>query len=207
MAQSKIIGIDNLTLDQLSAEIEKGGRFVTFLFCISALVLTFKQSSRIYFIRAGESGFKHSLQYTLFSLFLGWWGIPWGPIYTLETIITNLSGGRNVTSQVTASLGLSLPASPRPAGAPMPTEPASSPGPLRITVIIVLFSLSGLFLLLSLVGLLAVMGHLITFLSPPTGVETPALTQFGSSFFFFASTLFIGALLLVAGVFILRRKQ
>jgi hypothetical protein len=207
MAQTKIIGLENLTADQLSYEVEKGGRFVVFVFCISALILTFKQSSPIYFIRAGESDFKKSLQYTLFSLFLGWWGLPWGPIYTLEAVITNLAGGKNITPQVMASLGLSLPAAPRPAGMPTPIEPAPSPGPLRTIAAMVLFLLSGLFLLLSLIGLLLVIGHLITFLSPPPGAETPTLAQFGGSLFCFASTLFVGALLLIAGVASLRRRK
>jgi hypothetical protein len=30
---------------------------------------------------------------TLWSLLLGWWGFPWGPIRTLETLVVNLGGG------------------------------------------------------------------------------------------------------------------
>ena len=33
---------------------------------------------------------------TLFSLLLGWWGIPWGPIWTIKGVIRNLAGGRKI---------------------------------------------------------------------------------------------------------------
>lgn len=206
MTNRKIIGAEGLTADQLKYEIQNGGKFVVFLYCISVIILTFKQSSDIYFIRSGESAFGKSFSFTLVSLLAGWWGFPWGPIYTLEAIITNLGGGKNVTPQVMASLGLSLPAAPRPAGAPAPTEPAPSRGPLKTIVAVALVLLSGLFLVVSLIGGLVVIGLLIAFLSPPAGVEPPTLAQFGNSLLCFASTLFIGALLLVAGVASLRRK-
>jgi hypothetical protein len=32
------------------------------------------------------------------SLLLGWWGVPWGLIYTPLTLWSNLSGGREVTA-------------------------------------------------------------------------------------------------------------
>ena len=35
---------------------------------------------------------------------LGWWGIPWGPIWTISTIVTNLRGGRDVTNDVVRSM-------------------------------------------------------------------------------------------------------
>jgi len=30
----------------------------------------------------------------------GWWGIPWGFIYTPMSIISNISGGKDVTQSV-----------------------------------------------------------------------------------------------------------
>jgi len=30
----------------------------------------------------------------------GWWGIPWGVIYTLGSLGTNFAGGKNVTDDV-----------------------------------------------------------------------------------------------------------
>ena len=39
--------------------------------------------------------------YTLVSLVFGWWGFPFGLIYTPMALITNLSGGRDVTALIT----------------------------------------------------------------------------------------------------------
>jgi hypothetical protein len=65
--------------------------------------MTFKRSSNIYFVRSGENAVKKGLGFTAISLFLGWWGIPWGPIYTIGACVRNLNGGRDVTQQVIAS--------------------------------------------------------------------------------------------------------
>lgn len=99
---SKIIGIDNMSVDLINAEIRRGARFVTFDYCFSIIVMTFRRSSDVYFIRANESTIKHSLSFTLLTLVLGWWGIPWGPIYSLSSLFTNLRGGHDVTEAVLA---------------------------------------------------------------------------------------------------------
>ena len=104
MARKKVIGIEGMTADELNWELREGGRFVIFQYCISIIILTFRLSSDIYFIRSGESTFNKSIGYTLISLLLGWWGIPWGPIYTIDSLITNLSGGKDVTQEVVALL-------------------------------------------------------------------------------------------------------
>ncbi|HEY0454980.1 MAG TPA: DUF4339 domain-containing protein [Verrucomicrobiae bacterium] len=96
------LGITN----DLEKEIIQGGRYVLFQYCISALVITFKRSSGITYLRPGESGAGTALAFSSISLVLGWWGIPWGPIWTISTIITNLRGGKDVTLAVlTQQLG------------------------------------------------------------------------------------------------------
>jgi hypothetical protein len=67
-------------------------------------VLTFKRPTDIYFIKAGKGSAGKSIGYTIVSLLFGWWGIPWGPIYTIGSLVTNLKGGHNVTNDVVASL-------------------------------------------------------------------------------------------------------
>lgn len=99
-----IQGMDNMTVGQLQEELRRGGRFVVFEYCVSILVMTFKRSSDVYFIRAGEGTAGKSIGYTLLSLFLGWWGIPWGFIYTPMVLFTNLGGGKDVTEAVVSSL-------------------------------------------------------------------------------------------------------
>lgn len=100
----QILGVEGLTVEQVHRELQRGGKFVLFEYCISVIILTFKRPSDIYFIRAGESAAMKSLQFTLLSLVAGWWGFPWGPIYTISSVVTNLGGGRDVTSDVMRSL-------------------------------------------------------------------------------------------------------
>lgn len=69
-------------------------------YCVSIVVMTFKQPTDIYFIKAGESGVKHHIGYTFLTLILGWWGIPWGPIYTIGVLFSNMSGGKDITYEV-----------------------------------------------------------------------------------------------------------
>lgn len=91
--------------EELIKELNRGGKFVIFEYCISIIIMTFKQPSDIYFIKSGQGTFKISISYTLASLLLGWWGLPWGPIYTIESLVTNFRGGKNVTNEVLAYLG------------------------------------------------------------------------------------------------------
>lgn len=101
---SKIIGLDGMTVEELNHELANGAKFVVFLYCFSIVILTFKRSSEIYLIKSGENTFTKGLKFNLISFFLGWWGIPWGIIYTIQCLFTNLSGGRDVTQQIMAAL-------------------------------------------------------------------------------------------------------
>lgn len=98
-----------MTVDQINRELAHGGRFVIYQFAISVIIMTFRRSSDIYFVRAGESAFIKGLPYTLLSFVLGWWGIPWGPIYTVGSLYTNFSGGKNITKEVLTSLNAQNP--------------------------------------------------------------------------------------------------
>jgi len=109
----KIIGVENMSASQVNTEIQAGARFVIFQYCISVIVVSFKRGSNIYFVRKGESTFGRSLPFTALSLVLGWWGIPWGPIWTIATVVANLRGGRDVTNDVVRALS------------PQPAPPAS----------------------------------------------------------------------------------
>src|SRR5882724_4679333 len=108
---TKILGIEGLNQSQIDFELQRGAKFVLFQYCISIVVLTFKRPSDIYFIRAGESAAVKSLPFTLISVVAGWWGIPWGPIYTLQSVYNNLQGGKDVTPQVRNTMRAPAPAS------------------------------------------------------------------------------------------------
>jgi hypothetical protein len=97
-------GIDDLTRRELFRELEVGSRLVFFECCISFLLLTLRRPGRIVLLREGQSGWVAGLPYTLVSLVFGWWGLPWGMIYTPLVVLTNLRGGRDVTAQVEALL-------------------------------------------------------------------------------------------------------
>lgn len=99
-----IKGLENLSVEQLNQEIRQGGKFVHFSYCISLLVITFRRSSAVYYVRPGESAIVKGMPYTALSLIAGWWGIPWGPIFTITSLVTNLGGGKDVTMQVMNSI-------------------------------------------------------------------------------------------------------
>jgi hypothetical protein len=126
-------GAESMSDQQLAAEIRGGARIVTFQYCISVVVVTLKRSSDPYLVRRGESAFLKSLPWTAVSLVFGWWGIPWGFIYTPWSLIVNLSGGKDVTSVFAAQLG--QPAAPaqlayaQHPGAPLLASPQYQPAP------------------------------------------------------------------------------
>jgi hypothetical protein len=96
----KIKGIDNLSLAEIDAAIEAGGHFVYYQYCISLLLVTYRQPSHIVFLRPGDRGIVRGLPYSLLTALLGWWGLPWGVIYTATAIFSNLGGGHDVTLEV-----------------------------------------------------------------------------------------------------------
>jgi len=101
-----IQGIEGMSKDQIQFELNNGGRFVMFQYCISVILITFRRSSDIYLIRHNQSAWQRGLGFTALSLVAGWWGIPWGPIYTIGSVAKNLGGGVDVTYDVSTALGL-----------------------------------------------------------------------------------------------------
>lgn len=102
---AKIVGLEDIRSGgHLQQEIQQGGKFVMYQYCISLLVITLRRSSNIYFISREQNASLKGLPFTLLSLLLGWWGIPWGPIYTIQSIWINFKGGKDVTKEVLASI-------------------------------------------------------------------------------------------------------
>lgn len=102
---TKIVGLEDIKSgEHLQQELQQGGKFVIYQYCISLLVITFKRSSNIYFVGHESNAIVKGLPFTLLSLLLGWWGIPWGPIYTVQSIWVNFKGGKDVTKEVVASM-------------------------------------------------------------------------------------------------------
>lgn len=98
--REKIKNLGDLSLEEIQDELLSGARFLVFEYCISLILVTFKRRSSIYFVRAGESPWRKSIGFTLITILLGWWGIPWGPIYTVKALYINLRGGLDITEDL-----------------------------------------------------------------------------------------------------------
>jgi hypothetical protein len=98
-----IKNLDGLTTDEINRELAHGAKFVIYQFTISIIVMTFRRSSDVYFVRASENSTVKGLPYTLLTFVLGWWGIPWGPIYSIGALYNNLTGGKNITEEILAA--------------------------------------------------------------------------------------------------------
>ncbi len=119
----KIVGIEGLSVDQLNFELQRGAKFVIFQYAYSIVIMSFRRGSDIHFFRGGESTALKSAKYNLLTLLAGWWGIPWGPIYTIQALITNARGGKNVTQQVLAALNTPASSAAPPPPPPLPPPP------------------------------------------------------------------------------------
>ena len=70
MAQIK--GIEGLTPGELSFEVNRGGKFVMYRYCVSVVFLTMMRGSDVYFVRADQSRLVKGLPWTLLTLLAGW---------------------------------------------------------------------------------------------------------------------------------------
>lgn len=120
----RILGIERLGPGEIQDELRKGAKFVIFTWCISLLVVTLKRGTDVYFVRAGEGTFGKHLPWTLLTFFVGWWGFPFGLIYTPMCLIQNLAGGKDVTAELAPVFlqATGAPAPPPPAGGLPPTS-------------------------------------------------------------------------------------
>ncbi|WP_163408564.1 hypothetical protein [Flavobacterium ajazii] len=101
----QIKNIEGLKVSQIRDIVGQGGKFVIFPYTISFVLMTLKRSSDIYFIRPDENTFKYSYGYVLLNFFIGWWGFPWGPIYTIGSLYHHICGGKDLTFEVMNHLG------------------------------------------------------------------------------------------------------
>ncbi len=96
----QIQGIEGLTRADLERELAAGARFVFYEYCISLLLFTLRRPSRVFFVRTGDGRLVRGLPYSLLSMVFGWWGLPWGMIYTPLALITNFGGGCDITAHL-----------------------------------------------------------------------------------------------------------
>ena len=97
MSSSSPANRANFEEDAQSAD---GARYVVFEYCISLVAVTLRRPTRPVRLRPGQRAWLRGLPYCLVSLLFGWWGLPWGVIYTPLTIVSNLRGGCDITTRV-----------------------------------------------------------------------------------------------------------
>jgi hypothetical protein len=95
-----IKGTEGMSDAEIVADVEKGGRFVCYMYCFSILIMTFRRGTGVYYIRSGGSAVVKGLPWTLLTFVRGLWGFPWGPIYSIQCLYKNLSGGHDVTANI-----------------------------------------------------------------------------------------------------------
>ena len=100
----RIKNIEGLSAKDLQREAAEGARFVYFPYTVSMLIITLKRTSGVYLVRPHEKASRKGLPFTLISLLFGWWGIPYGPKYTLDSLRTNTRGGKDVTDEVMSTV-------------------------------------------------------------------------------------------------------
>lgn len=101
-------GIEGRPPEVLADEVRRGGKFVFYQYCFSVLIMSFKRPSPIYYIPPGQSVVTPGLLWSAISLFVGWWGFPWGFIWTPTVIFKNFMGGTDVTAEALEDLGIDL---------------------------------------------------------------------------------------------------
>lgn len=74
-----------------------------FILVASFVYISVKTPSCYYIAGRDNIGFAKTA-YTLASVLIGWWGIPWGPIYTIQAIEKNISGGERTTIRAYLSI-------------------------------------------------------------------------------------------------------
>jgi hypothetical protein len=66
-------------------------RYIIFYYTLSFLILTQKKPDHGIFCR--QCADRVGARCTLITWIMGWWGMPWGPIYSIESLFYNLRGG------------------------------------------------------------------------------------------------------------------
>jgi hypothetical protein len=138
-----IIGAGQLSEEEIALKLTEGHRLVSYEYCLSFIVVTLKRPTALYLVAPKESDFGNRTLFSSLSFFFGWWGIPWGPIYTIGTIYRNLSGGHDHSKALIEHVlakGTSGPP-PLPSAAPSAAVTGKAPGIALASLILGLASL------------------------------------------------------------------
>lgn len=106
------VGVTNIPAAPTSTHQRHGSlrtTYVVYPYCVSVLLLTFRMNSSPKAVPAGANRLVAGLPFALVSLLFGWWGIPWGPIYTVQCLYRWIQGGIDVTAAVEAGVEFDRP--------------------------------------------------------------------------------------------------
>lgn len=103
--KQKIIIPETISFDRFNNELANGAKFITYNYCISIFfAVTLKRMSPAYLILPHEPPTKYKRKYNLLTRVFGWWGIPWGIVYSIRFLKSNNSGGLDITNDIMLNL-------------------------------------------------------------------------------------------------------
>lgn len=76
-----------------TVQLDRDSEVTQFQGAISLLIVTLTVRSRPYVV-GQDPLLLPGMMYTVISLLLGWWGLPWGPVRTIHAIVVNATGGK-----------------------------------------------------------------------------------------------------------------
>ena len=86
--------------EELRTRVAAGARCVRFEFCLSLLFFTVRRQSPVYLTDSWQQRYLYGVWYSLLTLLLGLWGIPWGLLWTPRAVWVNLTGGADCTHEI-----------------------------------------------------------------------------------------------------------
>ena len=89
-----------LTEEAYRSFVAQGERFVVYQYAISVVVYSMQHPTKVYRVKGRMDALLRGLPFTALTALLGWWGFPHGPIFTINSLVTNLRGGRDVGPEV-----------------------------------------------------------------------------------------------------------
>jgi hypothetical protein len=95
---------EELSREEFLDEVKSGARLIRYSYCFSIIILSFKRQTKPIFVRAGKSARIAGLGWSAIAFVVGWWGVPWGPIFTVQCIVRNMRGGHDITDDVVNAL-------------------------------------------------------------------------------------------------------
>lgn len=93
-----------LTIEALKGKIDNGYRFKVFQYCFSPIFATYYPFSPAFLMKEKKAARPQIRKYNLLSAIFGWWGVPYGPLYTIRSMKLNLKGGLDVTDDIMKNL-------------------------------------------------------------------------------------------------------